>query len=88
MTERMARAQAQLAMLAAEAEADQPDLAAQERVAALTRELEALERDREAELTRQLAELEQQLAATVELEASRTAAVDAAKLRVRPPRPL
>ena len=80
VTDRMARAQAQLASLNAEAEADQPDLEAQKRIAALRRELDALERDREAELARQLAELEQQLVRTVELEGTRTAAVDAAKV--------
>ena len=47
---------------------DQPDPEAQTRIAALSRELEALERDREAELARQLAELEQQLAAAAGLE--------------------
>jgi chromosome segregation protein len=80
VTDRMARAQAQLETLTMEAEADQPDLEAQKRISALSRELDALERDREAELARQLAELEQQLAGTVELETARTAAVEAAKV--------
>ncbi len=76
---RLSRAHAQLEQLIAAAEADQPDPQAQERIAALSRELEALERDREAELARQLAELEQQRLAAAALEAERVAQVEAAK---------
>jgi chromosome segregation protein len=56
---RRERSAAQLELLQAQATADLPDPEAERRIAALARELEALERDREAELARQLTELEQ-----------------------------
>jgi chromosome segregation protein len=94
---RLARSTAQLELLEAQAEADVPDPAAEHRIAALARELEALERDREAELARQLAELEElrveaeALAdscgeAVLEAQAERTraeAALDQARASVR-----
>ena len=80
---RLDQARVQLEQLTAAAAADQPDTEAQSRIAALSRELEALERDREAELARQLAELEQQLAAAAALEQQRAATVEAAKQRAR-----
>jgi chromosome segregation protein len=76
---RLEQARAQLEQLTAAAAADRPDTEAQGRIAALSRELEALERDREAELARQLTELEQQLARAAELEQQRAAAVEIAK---------
>src|SRR5579863_10106567 len=79
VSQRLDQAKVQLEQLLAAAAADQPDLEAQARIDALSRELEALERDREAELARQLAELEQQRNAAAELESERKAAVEAAK---------
>ena len=61
------------------AEADQPDNAAQARIAELSRELGALDRDHEAELERQLTELERQRAAAAALETERMQAVELAK---------
>jgi chromosome segregation protein len=55
---RAERAQQMLAALRAEAESSASHAPTDERVQALERELEALDRDREAELARQLAELE------------------------------
>ncbi len=76
---RSKRAEAGLETLRAQAAADQPDDGAAERMAALERELEALERDREAELTRQLNELEGQREAAEQTEASCAADVQRAE---------
>ena len=56
--ERLERRRAQLAALAAEAAADEPDEAGRERLEQLEAELERLQRDEEAELERELASLE------------------------------
>ncbi len=79
---RLARSTGQLELLEAQAEADQPDPEAEPRIAALARELEALERDREAELARQLAELEE-LRTAAEAEAATCETALAAALSVR-----
>ncbi len=76
---RLARAQAQLEALVAAGAEDRPDPDAEARIAALSRELDALERDREAELARQLSELEQQLTAAAALEQERALVLDEAK---------
>ncbi|HWD70628.1 MAG TPA: AAA family ATPase [Solirubrobacteraceae bacterium] len=79
VSRRLQQAGAQLEQLTATAAADQPDVGAQTRIDALSRELEALERDREAELARQLVELETELAAAAGLEQERATAVGVAK---------
>ncbi|MCL2419176.1 MAG: hypothetical protein FWD04_07780, partial [Conexibacteraceae bacterium] len=76
---RLSRGRQQVEQLLAAAQDDQPDPQAQERITAMSRELEALERDREAELARQLAELEQQCVAAAALEQERAASVEVAK---------
>jgi chromosome segregation protein len=78
VTERLARARAALAALAAhEAVGEEPvDAEAAARIAALERELAALERDREAELARQLVGLESELVEAGKLLAQRTAALE------------
>jgi chromosome segregation protein len=76
---RLAGAESKLAQVTDVAAQVAPDPQAQERIAALSRELEALEQDREAELARQLTELEGQLAAAAQLERGRATAVDQAK---------
>jgi len=85
---RMQRGRDRLQALRAEAAVDLPDRAAAERVTALERELEALDRDRDAELARQVAELEaersraeqleRELAVEVERRAAERQAADAA----------
>ncbi|HTW12540.1 MAG TPA: AAA family ATPase, partial [Solirubrobacteraceae bacterium] len=77
---RLARAQERLEQLRAQAEADQPDPGAVERVAELRRELEALEADQQSELARQLSELEGQREAAAAVELERVAAVEQAQL--------
>ncbi len=79
VSSRLASAQLRLEELVAAAAGDTPDPDAEARIAALSRELEALERDREAELARQLSELEQQLTAVAGLEQQRALALDEAK---------
>jgi chromosome segregation protein len=76
---RLADARASLAALTAQGEGEEPDAHAQERLAELTRELEALERDHEAELGRQLEQLERERAAAAELEAQQLLAVETAR---------
>jgi chromosome segregation protein len=76
---RLERGEATLQTLQAQAAADQPEEGAGDRIAALERELEALERDREAELARQLAELEAQLEAAGQAEAECAAEVGRAE---------
>ncbi|MEO8969146.1 MAG: AAA family ATPase [Solirubrobacteraceae bacterium] len=69
---RIARAEQMLQALRAAAEADRPNPAAAQRIAALETELAALARDREAELARQLAALEDERAgAAAALQAER-----------------
>ena len=82
VTSRLERSIGQLELLEAQATADQPDPEAEQRIAGLARELEALERDREAELARQLAELEE-LRTVAESEATGCEAALAAALAVR-----
>ncbi len=79
VSRRLEQAREQLERASAAASADVPDEQAQERIDALSRELDALERDREAELARQLLELERELTAATELERDRAAAVALAK---------
>jgi chromosome segregation protein len=79
VTQRLEHARERLELLTAAAAADQPDTAAQVRIDALSRELEALQRDREAELARQLTELEKELVAAAELEKERASAVETAE---------
>ena len=76
---RLANSEQRLATLSAQAAQDQPDRAAEARLAELSRELEALERDHEAELARQLEELERQRVGAAELEAQQLLAVQAAE---------
>jgi chromosome segregation protein len=75
---RLAGAETRLAQLTQNAALQIPDPDRQERIAALSRELEALERDREAELARQLAELDAQRSAAAALELERSTAVEQA----------
>ena len=76
---RLVRARERLEELQTLAAADQPDPGAAQRIAEITRELEALDRDHEAELARQLTELEQKREAAAALEAERVEAVQTAK---------
>jgi chromosome segregation protein len=73
LAERIARHEAELSALRAQAEDDVPDEQAAERVAALEAELAELEQDRQQALERELAELEQRRAGAAE-EAERLAA--------------
>jgi chromosome segregation protein len=73
---RLAQAGEMLGSLAAQAEADVPDRAADRRIAALEQSLAALDRDREAELARQLAELEEQRGAAAAEVLARTGGVE------------
>jgi chromosome segregation protein len=75
VTERLARARAALAAHEAVGE-ELVDAEAAVRIAALERELAALERDREAELARQLVGLESELVEAGKLLAQRTAALE------------
>jgi chromosome segregation protein len=68
---------ARAALAAQQAAGEEPvDVEAAARIAALAKELAALERDREAELGRQLAELESQLVQAAKLVGERAAAVE------------
>jgi len=73
LAERIARHDAELTALRAQAEDDVPDEQAAERVAALEAELASLEQDRQRALERELAELEQRRGAAA-AEAERLAA--------------
>ena len=77
---RLARAESELQQLLEDAQDDRSDPEAEGRIAALSTELEGLERDRESELARQLADLERQLAAVAGVEQQRITAVEAAQL--------
>jgi chromosome segregation protein len=77
--QRVERTRERLAGLQEAHEADVPDPEAEDRIATLAEELEALERDRDAELARQLAELERERAVLGERVAELAGAVETAR---------
>jgi chromosome segregation protein len=77
--ERIARHEAELAVLRAQAQDDVPDEQAAERIAALEAELASLEQDRQQVLQRELAELEQRRAGAAAEAETLAAGVEAAR---------